>query len=335
MKRICKRISVFALLIILLLFQVSAASGDTTVYVTNTGEKYHSYGCQYLRKSCNSISLSNAVSAGYTRCSKCSPPYLDAETPSYSSGSSGYQSNYFQNNSSEEIDYQSELFKKNNLIDSLEAQKKSLQSKLDSAEQEIENLDAISDNLKTELQQTTQQLEAEREAAKTKLLWYTVIAGGAGLWLGYVLTAIFANRKINKLEKALSDVSSNYNELRRKTELRDQYIEEFSGKTCRELANVPDGVTFGTDHWPVGINGKSLVVFLSANKKKYHAYGCRYFDSFAAVNVYRLPKGCEPCKVCHPIEVKGTPAWVLNYQSYIETKKEHHIPDPDIPYPAD
>lgn len=335
MKRICKRISVFALLIILLLFQVSAASGDTTVYVTNTGEKYHSYGCQYLRQSCNSISLSNAVSAGYTRCSKCSPPYLDAETPSYSSGSSGYQSNYFQNNSSEEIDYQSELFKKNNLIDSLEAQKKSLQSKLDSAEQEIENLDAISDNLKTELQQTTQQLEAEREAAKTKLLWYTVIAGGAGLWLGYVLTAIFANRKINKLEKALSDVSSNYNELRRKTELRDQYIEEFSGKTCRELANVPDGVTFGTDHWPVGINGKSLVVFLSANKKKYHAYGCRYFDSFAAVNVYRLPKGCEPCKVCHPIEVKGTPAWVLNYQSYIETKKEHHIPDPDIPYPAD
>lgn len=27
-----------------------AASGNTTVYVTRTGEKYHSNGCQYLRK---------------------------------------------------------------------------------------------------------------------------------------------------------------------------------------------------------------------------------------------------------------------------------------------
>lgn len=44
-----------------------------TVYVTNTGEKYHSAGCQYLRKSSIPISLENAK-LSYSPCSKCYPP---------------------------------------------------------------------------------------------------------------------------------------------------------------------------------------------------------------------------------------------------------------------
>lgn len=44
---------------------------SVTVYITNTGSKYHRYGCSYLRKSCNAISLSNAKAAGYTPCSRC------------------------------------------------------------------------------------------------------------------------------------------------------------------------------------------------------------------------------------------------------------------------
>ena len=92
-----KAYKLLALILVVVFFalQISAASGDTTVYVTNTGEKYHTYGCQYLRKSCNPISLENAVYYGYTRCSRCSPPYLDstpeptpAPTPAPSSPSS-------------------------------------------------------------------------------------------------------------------------------------------------------------------------------------------------------------------------------------------------------
>jgi Predicted hydrolase (metallo-beta-lactamase superfamily) len=45
-----------------------------TVYVTNTGEKYHTDGCQYLRKSKIAITLKDAKSQGYTPCSKCHPP---------------------------------------------------------------------------------------------------------------------------------------------------------------------------------------------------------------------------------------------------------------------
>ncbi|MFZ5688622.1 MAG: thermonuclease family protein [Bacillota bacterium] len=47
---------------------------EVTVYVTDTGSKYHTAGCQYLRKSQHPISLSNAKAQGYTPCSKCGPP---------------------------------------------------------------------------------------------------------------------------------------------------------------------------------------------------------------------------------------------------------------------
>jgi hypothetical protein len=46
---------------------------EVTVYVTRTGGKYHSAGCQYLSKSCIPISLSDAK-ASYGPCSKCNPP---------------------------------------------------------------------------------------------------------------------------------------------------------------------------------------------------------------------------------------------------------------------
>lgn len=48
---------------------------SVTVYVTNTGEKYHHAGCSYLKKSSNPMSLSSAKAAGYTPCSRCNPPY--------------------------------------------------------------------------------------------------------------------------------------------------------------------------------------------------------------------------------------------------------------------
>lgn len=47
---------------------------EVIVYVTKTGEKYHSAGCQYLRRSQIPISLEDAKASGYTPCSKCHPP---------------------------------------------------------------------------------------------------------------------------------------------------------------------------------------------------------------------------------------------------------------------
>ena len=79
---------------------VEAASGSTTVYITDYGEKYHTYSCQYLHDSRYAISLSSAVQRGYTPCSKCNPPRLTSgednvnprpSTPSYQGGGSTNQ----------------------------------------------------------------------------------------------------------------------------------------------------------------------------------------------------------------------------------------------------
>ena len=49
----------------------------TTVYVTKTGEKYHTGKCSYLRKSKIEKSLSDAVDEGYEPCSRCNPPVVE------------------------------------------------------------------------------------------------------------------------------------------------------------------------------------------------------------------------------------------------------------------
>lgn len=44
---------------------------NITVYVTNSGKKYHQTGCQYLSNSKIAISLDEAELEGYEPCSKC------------------------------------------------------------------------------------------------------------------------------------------------------------------------------------------------------------------------------------------------------------------------
>jgi len=51
-----------------------AVKKDVTVYITNTGKKYHKSTCSYLRKSKIKIKLSAAKKRYYTACSRCHPP---------------------------------------------------------------------------------------------------------------------------------------------------------------------------------------------------------------------------------------------------------------------
>ena len=83
MKQIYRKIATLALIFTMFFSMAApitcyAASGDTTVYVTATGSKYHNAGCRYLKRSCFSISLQDAVDQGYTACSVCNPPALTA-----------------------------------------------------------------------------------------------------------------------------------------------------------------------------------------------------------------------------------------------------------------
>lgn len=46
---------------------------EATVYITNSGKKYHSSGCSSLSKSKIPINRSDAINSGYGACSKCNP----------------------------------------------------------------------------------------------------------------------------------------------------------------------------------------------------------------------------------------------------------------------
>lgn len=45
-----------------------------TVYITDTGAKYHTSSCQHLRRSKHAISLRDAKAQGYDACKVCKPP---------------------------------------------------------------------------------------------------------------------------------------------------------------------------------------------------------------------------------------------------------------------
>lgn len=49
----------------------AAQANEQTVYITNTGKKYHRDGCRHLKKSKIPISLSDAEARGYTACKNC------------------------------------------------------------------------------------------------------------------------------------------------------------------------------------------------------------------------------------------------------------------------
>lgn len=46
---------------------------DTIVYITETGSKFHRWGCQYLKESAIPISRKEAIEQGYTPCKVCKP----------------------------------------------------------------------------------------------------------------------------------------------------------------------------------------------------------------------------------------------------------------------
>lgn len=79
MKRRIFAIALAALLMLALAVTAFAASGDTLVYRTASGKKYHTMTCSTLDgKDSIELTLQEAVDMGLTPCSKCKAPELDA-----------------------------------------------------------------------------------------------------------------------------------------------------------------------------------------------------------------------------------------------------------------
>jgi hypothetical protein len=73
-----KRVLILSIVLVSLISIVGyAANGNDIVYITKTGEKYHTARCMFVSKSKIAISLREAVSRGFTPCKRCKPPSLD------------------------------------------------------------------------------------------------------------------------------------------------------------------------------------------------------------------------------------------------------------------
>lgn len=88
-----RTISVMLVLLLLLALAATAfaatASGDTLVYRTGSGKKYHTMTCSMLNgKDSVELTLAEAVAAGLEPCSKCNPPTLETEGTSSSAAAS-------------------------------------------------------------------------------------------------------------------------------------------------------------------------------------------------------------------------------------------------------
>ena len=78
MEKMSKRF-LFIVLVCVITVAAFAAERDTVVYITETGEKYHTEQCSSTRNSKIAITLEEAVSRGFDPCQRCKPPVLDEE----------------------------------------------------------------------------------------------------------------------------------------------------------------------------------------------------------------------------------------------------------------
>ena len=63
-----KKLLGFFLAVFILVSPALAAGGNTVVYITCTGECYHTGSCRHLKKSKIEITLADAVARGYRAC---------------------------------------------------------------------------------------------------------------------------------------------------------------------------------------------------------------------------------------------------------------------------
>lgn len=88
-----KRIAAILCAVLILFSSVPlayAGNGSTTVYITKTGECYHTGSCSYLRQSKIAVTLEYAVNRGYRACSRCHPPALSRTQQSTQTPSNSY-----------------------------------------------------------------------------------------------------------------------------------------------------------------------------------------------------------------------------------------------------
>ena len=261
-------------LVLVLVFSLTvpafAASGDTIVYKTRTGEKYHSDGCQYLRQSCYEITLAKAVDAGLSPCSKCHPPRLDVSasitlTPS----------------PVPTFDLPP--------LPSLKPAP-TLPSTYRSSRQTVQQ---------TPQPSATIEVVPPKDALKGTLLGFSPLVGG-------LLIALLVKVMRDKKRKALEEAARRQREYEQWLAEKAEYTKQYGGKPLLELAGAPHYCFVADDGLPAASGkerwGYGYTFYVTYSGQAFHKSTCRFAQGGLPKNAYSLYRWSDkhPCSYCRP-----------------------------------
>jgi RNA polymerase subunit RPABC4/transcription elongation factor Spt4 len=83
---------------------ITSSAISQTVYVTNSGSKFHKGSCRYLNKSAMSVDLSDALNHGYTACKVCKP--LSSDYQDQNGYRESNSNNYYDSSSEDQYEVQ-------------------------------------------------------------------------------------------------------------------------------------------------------------------------------------------------------------------------------------
>ncbi len=139
----------------------------------------------------------------------------------------------------------------------------------------------------------------------------------------YILIGIFV------LPTMIGVISNLKDKIKRKKGLKikqESFYAAYSGKTIREIVNIPFDTEIGDDGYPKikGIKswGKRYTVYVSHNGNRYHSKECKW--GTAPINIANiLQKELLPCSVCKP-KIEDL-HWYKKYLEFKQVMKEAYI----------
>lgn len=109
---------------------------------------------------------------------------------------------------------------------------------------------------------------------------------------------------------------------------RHTYKRQYAGFSARELAHVPEDVSFDEKDLPHTrrtLYGSDQIdqftVYCAPHRKAYHRKGC-HPAATREINLAALPPGLTPCQRCNP---PPRPVWYGKYIEILKIKRKYHI----------
>lgn len=116
-----------------------------------------------------------------------------------------------------------------------------------------------------------------------------------------------------KNSKMMSDYSLSLKEYE---SARNSFIQNLSGKTIRELANVPDSVLFTSDDLPYTINDDKkygdFTLYITQSGYRYHRERTCSKTAYP-IHMYKVSQRYSPCSICAKGFKIQKPTWYTDY----------------------